>query len=77
MKHRSEVHLRYTIELYVCDAGRAQPEFLTFVPTDFASPSSPGNFSPSRSADRRDVILTFTEVPEPGTLALSGIAAIA
>ena len=53
------------------------PSNVTFVPTDFASPVSPSDFALTRSADGTNVILTFTPVPEPGTFALVGAAALA
>jgi hypothetical protein len=53
------------------------PGTLSFAPTDFASPVSPSNFQLSESADQHYLILTFTAVPEPGSLALLGTVAIA
>jgi hypothetical protein len=50
------------------------PASVTFEPTDFASPVDPSEFELTRSADGRDIILTFTPVPEPGSLALLGAA---
>jgi autotransporter-associated beta strand protein len=54
------------------------PAGVTFQPTDFASPVSPGDFALSRSADGKSVIITFTPTaaPEPGTLALTAIGMI-
>ena len=51
------------------------PTSVTFEPLQFASPVSPSEFSLTRSANGLDLILTFTPVPEPGTLALLGMAA--
>jgi hypothetical protein len=52
------------------------PTNVTFVPNDFGDPVSPADFAISRSSDSRDLILTYTAVPEPGSLAL-GTAAVA
>jgi fibronectin-binding autotransporter adhesin len=55
-------------------AAISLPASVAIVPTDFASPPSPGNFALSQSGS--DLILTFAPVPEPGTLALTGLFAI-
>jgi hypothetical protein len=52
------------------------PANVTFEPTNFASPVNPSEFSLSRSADGQSIILTFTPVPEPGSLALLGAAGL-
>jgi hypothetical protein len=52
------------------------PGTITINPTNFASGASSSNFLLSRSADTKSLILTFTPtpVPEPGSLALVGLA---
>jgi autotransporter-associated beta strand protein len=61
------------------DAGTVGglPASVTIVPTNFASPVSPNDFVLSRSADLHSLILTFTPVPEPGSLLLAAAAAVA
>jgi fibronectin-binding autotransporter adhesin len=53
----------------------ALPTDVTFVPTNFASAVKPSDFALSRSADGHDLILSYTAVPEPGSLVLLGTAA--
>jgi autotransporter-associated beta strand protein len=55
----------------------ALPTSVAFLPFDFLPPANPADFSLTRSADGRDLILTYAPagVPEPGTLALVAAAA--
>jgi autotransporter-associated beta strand protein len=70
----------YSYDFYLGEAGGTVgplPTNVTFAPTDFGNPVNPTDFTLSVSPDGHDLILTYTPVPEPGSLTLLAAAAVA